>query len=210
MSVSLRRLPRWLLPVALPAVLVVSAAGVMLGVVRGDDPSRTAGALAPASITAPPANGRGLPLPPPGPTIGGQYLFTPDDLRAAYDLAPLYTLGFTGKGQTVVVIVSFGSPTLQADVATFCQQYGLPAASVSVAAPLGTTTFNPANPDMLLWARETEEDVETIHAIAPDAAIAVLTSPVDETQGTTGFSEFLQLEQYGHLAELGRLRGDAR
>jgi subtilase family serine protease len=146
-----------------------------------------------------------MPLPPPGQTIDGQYFFTPDELRAAYDIAPLYSYGFTGKGQTVVVVVSFGSPTLADDVTVFCQRYGLPPARITVLAPLGTRAFDPSDPSMAAWARETEEDVESIHAFAPDAAIVVLTSPVDETQGTTGLPEFLQLEEYAVHHGLGNV-----
>jgi len=73
----------------------------------------------------------------------------------------------------------------------------LPPAQISVQAPLGARPFDASDPTMLAWARETEEDVEVIHAIAPGARIVVLTSPVDETQGTTGLPQFRQLEAYG-------------
>src|SRR6185437_9168091 len=46
------------------------------------------------------------------------------------------------------------------------------------------------------WAGETELDVEIIHAVAPDAKIIVLTSPVAETEGTVGLPQFRQLVQY--------------
>ena len=49
--------------------------------------------------------------------------------------------------------------------------------------PLGTVPFNPAVKDMPGWAGETTLDVQIIHAIAPDAGIVVLTSPVDKTEG---------------------------
>src|SRR5947199_10767509 len=38
---------------------------------------------------------------------------TPYDLRVAYSVQSLLERGFTGKGQTIVDIVSYGSPTLQ-------------------------------------------------------------------------------------------------
>jgi len=55
------------------------------------------------------------------------------------------------------------------------------------------------------WAEETTLDVQIIHAIAPDAGIVVLTSPVDETEGTIGLPEFLQLEQYALTHHLGNI-----
>src|SRR5215471_6359496 len=41
---------------------------------------------------------------------------TPHDLRVAYGVESLLNKGFTGKGQTIVDIVSYGSPTLQQDM----------------------------------------------------------------------------------------------
>src|SRR5262249_4197893 len=38
---------------------------------------------------------------------------TPHALRQAYGIDSLIQKGFTGKGQTVIDMVSFGSPTLQ-------------------------------------------------------------------------------------------------
>src|SRR5215469_14915077 len=38
---------------------------------------------------------------------------TPYDFRVAYGAQSLIERGFTGKGQTIVDIVSYGSPTLQ-------------------------------------------------------------------------------------------------
>jgi subtilase family serine protease len=53
------------------------------------------------------------------------------------------------------------------------------------------------------WQGETSLDVEMIHAIAPEASIVVLTSPVDETEGVAGLPQFLQLEQYAVDHHLG-------
>src|SRR3982751_1732039 len=51
---------------------------------------------------------------------------TPQSLRLAYGIDPLIQQGFTGKGQTVIDIVSFGSPTLQQDMDVFDQTFNLP------------------------------------------------------------------------------------
>ena len=130
---------------------------------------------------------------------------TPNDLRVAYGLQSLIKQGFTGKGQTVVDIVSYGSPTLQHDMDVFDRQFGLPPITIKVISPLGTVPFNPANKDLPGWAAETELDVQIIHAIAPDAGIVVLTSPVDETEGTIGLPQFRQLEQYALAHHLGNI-----
>src|SRR5437660_87503 len=131
--------------------------------------------------------------------------YTPHALRVAYGLEALTEQGFTGKGQTVIDIVSFGSPTLQQDINVFDRQFGLPPITIPVIAPLGTAPFNPSNSDMSGWAEETELDVEIIHAIAPDAGIVVMTSPVSETEGTIGLPEFLKLEQYALDHHLGSI-----
>jgi len=123
----------------------------------------------------------------------------------AYSVQSLIERGFTGKGQTIVDIVSFGSPTLQQDMDVFDKQFGLPPITIKVMSPLGTKPFNPAVKNMPGWAEETTLDVQIIHAIAPDAGIVVLTSPVDETEGTIGLPEFLKLEQYALTNHLGNI-----
>jgi subtilase family serine protease len=128
---------------------------------------------------------------------------TPHALRMAYGVQKLTERGLTGKGQTVVDIVSYGSPTLQQDMDVFDQQFGLPPITIKVLAPLGTVPFDASNREMAGWAAETTLDVQIIHAIAPDAGIVVLTSPVDETEGTIGLPQFLQLEQYAVAHQLG-------
>ena len=69
--------------------------------------------------------------------------FTPHALRVAYGVESLIERGFTGKGQTVVDIVSFGSPTLQQDMDIFDRQFGLPPINVKIIAPLGAVPYNP-------------------------------------------------------------------
>ena len=128
---------------------------------------------------------------------------TPYDFRVAYGVQSLIERGFTGKGQTIVDIVSYGSPTLQRDMDTFDKQFGLPPITIKVIAPLGVARST--NQDMAGWAGETELDVQIIHAVAPGANIVVLTSPVDETEGTIGLPQFLQLEQYALAHHLGNI-----
>ncbi len=130
---------------------------------------------------------------------------TPYSMRAAYGMQSLIAQGMTGKGQTVVDIVSFGSPTLQQDMDAFDRQFGLPPITLQIVAPIGTAKIDPANSDMSGWAEETTLDVEVIHAMAPDAGITVMTSPVDETEGTIGLPEFLKLEQYAVDHKLGQV-----
>jgi subtilase family serine protease len=130
---------------------------------------------------------------------------TPHSMRVAYGMESLIERGMTGKGQTVVDIVSFGSPTLQNDLDVFDQQFGLSPIKLQILSPIGTVPFNPDNSDMSSWSTETTLDVEIIHAMAPGANIVVLTSPVDETEGMVGLPQFLQLEQYAVAHHLGQI-----
>jgi subtilase family serine protease len=102
----------------------------------------------------------------------------------------------------VVVIVSFGSPTLKQDLDVYDQTFSLPPADVQVSSPLQIPESDP-HQSKEGWANTTTLDVEVIHAIAPEARIVVLTSPVAETEGTTGLAEFRQLEQYALDNKLG-------
>lgn len=132
--------------------------------------------------------------------------YSPQEMRQAYHLTPLTQTGFTGKGQTIVIIDSYGSPTITQDLKTFDAGFGIPdPPSFQVLAPLGTVPFDDTNPDMDGWALETTIDVEWSHAMAPDASIVLLTSPVDETQGIQGLPEFLSLEQYALDHHLGNI-----
>lgn len=135
----------------------------------------------------------------------GLACFTPHALRVAYGVEPLIQKGYTGSGQTVVIIVSFGSPTLQQDLDMFDQQFGLPPITVQVISPLGTVPFDPTNKDMVGWAGETNLDVQIVHAVASGARIIVMTSPVSETEGTIGLPQFMQLEQYAVDHHLGQV-----
>lgn len=132
--------------------------------------------------------------------------YSPQEIRNAYDVTPLLKAGFAGKGQTIVIIDSFGSPTLVSDLKTFDAGYGLPdPPSIKQLAPLGSVPFDPTNGDQVGWAEETSLDVQWSHALAPDANIVVLTSPVSETEGVQGMPQFLALEKYAIDYHLGKI-----
>ncbi|HKO24468.1 MAG TPA: S53 family peptidase [Chloroflexota bacterium] len=125
---------------------------------------------------------------------------TPAEVRAAYGIDHLLRRGITGRGRTIAIVVSFGSPTLRADLQAFDRAFGLPDPHLEILAPLGTR-----HPHNSGWAGETTLDVEWAHAIAPGARIVVLESPVDETEGVQGLPEFLRLERYAlrhHLVDV--------
>jgi subtilase family serine protease len=131
---------------------------------------------------------------------------SPSDIRTAYGLNSLLDAGFTGVGETIVIIDSYGSPTIEADLKQFDSDYGIPdPPSFKVLSPLGTVAFDPTQPDQINWAFEATLDVEWAHAMAPGASIVLLTSPVDETEGVQGLPEFLQLEKFALEHHLGKI-----
>ena len=140
----------------------------------------------------------------PAPLNAIDTCLTPHAMRLAYGVQSLIDKGYTGKGQTIVDMVSFGSPTLQQDMDVFDRAYGLPAIDLQVISPINEPENDPHN-DKRGWAEETELDVEVIHAIAPEAKVIVLTSPVAETEGTFGLPEYRQLEQYIIDHQLGNI-----
>ncbi len=134
--------------------------------------------------------------------------YGPDQVQTAYNEQPLFNRGITGKGQTIVIVDSFGSPTIQADLATFDAQYNLPAPpSFKIIQPAGKVpVWDPtdANGDVG-WAGETTLDVEWAHSMAPGANILLVETPVAETEGTAGLPEIVKAENYVINHHLGQV-----
>jgi subtilase family serine protease len=139
------------------------------------------------------------------PQIGRRLLcLTPQTIRAAYGVDKLIQQGYTGKGQTVIDIVSFGSPTLREDMAVFNKTFSLPPLDLEIIAPINRPEQDPYH-HKSGWAGETTLDVQIIHAIAPEAKVVVLVSPIAETEGIEGLPEFRELIQYAIDHKLGTI-----
>jgi subtilase family serine protease len=135
-----------------------------------------------------------LPLPPCLQDAGTGKCYSPVDIRSLYGVSGLLNKGVTGKGRTIAIIVSYGSPTIRSDLHTFDQTFGLPDPQLTIAAPLGQA--QPTTKEGQGWLIETSLDVEWAHVIAPGAKILLLTSPVNETEGIQGMPQFLTLLRY--------------
>ncbi|MEU8692944.1 S53 family peptidase [Streptomyces sp. NPDC048665] len=122
--------------------------------------------------------------------------YNPLQYRTAYNLNALYKKGITGKGRTIVIVDSFGSPTIQHDLDVYSKQFGMKSAKVNVVKWGKVPPFDPKNSDMTGWAGETTLDVEMAHAVAPDARIVLVETAVAETEGTTGLPEMMDAEKY--------------
>jgi subtilase family serine protease len=126
--------------------------------------------------------------------------YTPVQYRVAYDLNPLYSgaatgRAITGAGETIVIVDSFGSPTIQNDLRTFDAQFGFPNPKLTIDQFGAIPPFDPNNPAMVNWALETTLDVEYAHSIAPGANIVLAETPVAEVEGTSGFPQMMNAEE---------------
>ena len=115
--------------------------------------------------------------------------------RKAYNLNPLYAHGITGRGRTIVIVDSYGSPTISSDLKTFDKQFGFPDPNLKIVKFGNVPPFDPTNATQVGWAEETTLDVEYAHSIAPGAKIVLAETPVAETEGVTGFPEMMNAEQ---------------
>ena len=127
--------------------------------------------------------------------------YSPLQYRVAYNLNSLYSgraLGrsITGAGRTIVIVDSFGSPTIKNDLHVFDQQWGFADPDLKVIKFGNVPPYDPTNSDMVGWAVETTLDVEYAHSIAPGAKIVLAETPVSETEGTTGLPEMMNAEQW--------------
>jgi subtilase family serine protease len=136
--------------------------------------------------------------------------YQPFQLQRAYDLAPLFSRGIQGQGETIVIVDAFGSPSIASDLQTFDSENGLPnPPSFNVITPEGPITTNPTNctsvfsptgPDLCSdyygWTDETSLDVEWSHVMAPEANILLVETPMTETEGIYGFPQIVAAENY--------------
>jgi len=125
--------------------------------------------------------------------------YSPAQFQTAYDLAPLYKQGLTGKGETIVIVDSYGFQFIRSELAAFDKGFGLPAPpSFKIIQPVGKVSpYEPKrNPMMIGWAQETSLDVEYSHAMAPGANILLVETPVAETLGVQGFPQIVKAENY--------------
>ncbi len=153
--------------------------------------------ISPDAVHAMPVDTAG---PPSTQTCEQQFkiaCYSPLQVQQAYNTPELYRQGITGAGQTIVIVDSFGSPTVRFDLAKFDQQFGLPAPPhFAVVQPAGPVPSYKPTANREGWAGETDLDVEYSHAMAPGANILLLETPTSENEGTTGFPQIVTAENY--------------
>jgi len=124
--------------------------------------------------------------------------YSPQQMRNAYGIQSLFNAGMRGAGHTVVLIDFATSPTLQSDVHIYDQLYGLKDPKINVISPFGAPSVDPGS------YVETALDIETVHALAPDATIDLVLANTDTA---TSFEQILtialQSTQYAVQHDLG-------
>jgi len=120
--------------------------------------------------------------------------YTPRPIQTAYNLTGLYAEGFTGSGQTIVILDWCGSSTIQADANAFSARFGLPLLGPSNFSIIYTPTQSLCiAPDQV----EINIDVEWAHAIAPGANIDLVVPP------SASFQDVNEAEYYAVNYQLG-------
>jgi subtilase family serine protease len=99
--------------------------------------------------------------------------YSPAQVQKFYGLDVAYGLGYTGTGQTIVIIDSYLEPTAKPDLVAFSKLYHLPGITAS-----NYAEYNPygANTDGALYGvdEETDLDLQWAHATAPGANLALV------------------------------------
>lgn len=138
---------------------------------------------------------------PAAQPLGG---YTPAQIRMAYSVKPLLRRGIDGKGTSIVIVDSFGSPTIRRDLAVFDREFALKAPPLMIIHPAGPIPrFSRQNTSMVAWAFETTLDVEWAHVMAPAARIVLVETPTSENEGTSGFPQIVKAEKYVLAHHLG-------
>jgi len=104
---------------------------------------------------------------------GTRTILTPDELRGIYNIAYSAT---AGSGKTIAIVDAFGASTVEADLATYNAQWGLPDCTTAngcfkKVSQTGSTSY-PV--DDSGWGSEVALDVQTVHSIAPGAKILLV------------------------------------
>ncbi len=128
---------------------------------------------------------------------GKSCAYTAKQMQAAYGLPAAYAEGITGTGQTIVMIVGYGSSTIESDANNFNVLNALP--------PLNGSNFHmvysdgpPYDPALgEQWLQETALDVEWAHAIAPGAKLMLVAAPSGEDQDLEYAIQYAVLHKLG-------------
>ena len=122
--------------------------------------------------------GRAGPAPPSPAWCLRKYglaCYSPAQIRRAYDLAPLYARGLDGRGRTIVIVNSFGSPTIRHDLRVFDTAFGLPGRRRSGCCSPSAGCRATTRGTRTWWTRPVRRPpMEAAHALVKGRAIAFM------------------------------------
>ncbi len=121
----------------------------------------------------------------------GTQALVPADLATIYNLNPVFATGYTGQGQTIVVVEDTDLFNGAGDWQTFRQTFGLnqyPHGKLVQVQPTGLVGSSCADPGINGDQSEAAIDVEWASAAAPDATIIMASC-----RNTTNFGGFIAL-----------------
>ncbi|HZR95799.1 MAG TPA: S53 family peptidase [Gaiellaceae bacterium] len=132
----------------------------------------------------------------------GLVCYHPSFLQEAYDF-PGGRHAPTGAGQTILVVTSYGLPSVASDLAQFDAEESLPPADLTVVQQHAPAIGQPADPDTIRnWMLETALDVEYAHAMAPGAKIVLAVAATDDSADVTQTLSEVLPHQAGAIVSL--------
>lgn len=128
--------------------------------------------------------------------------FTPKQLQSHYGLAPLFSKGYDGTGQTIALVEAYGYASAETDANVAAKLFGLPALTSSNFAtvyPEGKP-LDPAAADLTGWTIEIALDIQSAHAIAPGAKIVVVASSGQDNEDQIASLQYIISHKLAHTA----------
>ena len=126
--------------------------------------------------------------------------YTPAQYQTAYDLTDLYNgkatgHPITGAGETIVILVPYGSPTIRNDLRVFDAKFKLPDPSLTIDQFGKIPPFSPNDVLMAGSAQEATLAVEYSHVVAPGANIVLAETAVEATVGAVGVPQLMNAQE---------------
>ncbi len=126
--------------------------------------------------------------------------YTPAQLQKVYGLNEAYGKGYTGRGQTIVLVEGYGYPTALSDANAFSKLAGLPAlnsSNFSIVYPEGKP--NPEAGILAGWNVEIALDIQWTHSIAPGANIIVVATYGEDDQDFEASMQYIIDHHLGNV-----------
>jgi subtilase family serine protease len=140
----------------------------------------------------------------------GYACYSPEQIQQAFNLTSLYQSGYSGRGQTIVILGAGKTTTLKHDLHQFDLAWGLPdPPSFQILKPQGEPVPYTCSGGYDGLQAENTLDVEWAHAIAPGAKITLLIwpnaepgTPPDEACGIGDIARGVAYALNNHLGQI--------